>query len=158
RARRRPLGSCSRGGRALSSGAPIVDHRQRGQAMSAKDNEKLGRKVYDLFNRRQLDAIAELIADNFELYNVPFDQSLSGKEGMRQYDQGWLNASPDGNCEITTVFAGEDACCVEFIGRGTNKGPLVTAAGTIKPTGKTVELQFCDIYHLEDGKFVSMHS
>jgi predicted ester cyclase len=46
----------------------------------------------------------------------------------------------------------------EFIGRGTHNGPLVSAAGEVPPTGRSVEFRLCEVYEFRDGKIVSGHT
>jgi predicted ester cyclase len=41
---------------------------------------------------------------------------------------------------------------VEFTGRGTHTGALVTSAGSIPATGRSVTLKLCDILEFTDGK------
>jgi len=41
---------------------------------------------------------------------------------------------------------------MEFIGRGTQTGPLATPGGAIPPTGRRVEIQFAQILTFRDGK------
>ena len=36
--------------------------------------------------------------------------------------------------------------------KGTRSGPLVGPAGTILPTGQSVDLHFCEVYESHDGK------
>ena len=37
-------------------------------------------------------------------------------------------------------------------------GPLVGPQGEIPPTGKSVDVAFCDVYQFKDGKFTSLRS
>lgn len=41
--------------------------------------------------------------------------------------------------------------------RGTHKGDLTLASGTLPPTGKTIDVPGCDVYHLEGGKITTFH-
>src|SRR5437660_1337798 len=65
---------------------------------------------------------------------------------------------PDTGIEITNLFATEDQAAVEFIGRGTNTGPLHMPTGDVPPTGRAVEMRFCDVYRVSNGKIVSYRS
>jgi predicted ester cyclase len=81
-----------------------------------------------------------------------------GLEGMREFMQGWVDAFPDARIEDTTAYAGEEFGVTEFIGRGTHEGPLVSPAGEIEPTGRSVEFRLCEVYQFRDGKVVSGHT
>jgi predicted ester cyclase len=123
--------------------------------MSAKENEALVRRLYDCFNQRKLDEIGQWCTDDYELVNVPFNMALSGKDAVKQFDQAWLDAFPDGQVEITSMVCSEDMCCVEYTGRGTHTGPLMIAEGTLEPTGREAELHLCDVSTFEGGKVAS---
>ena len=58
---------------------------------------------------------------------------------------------------MTNLFATEDQAFVEFIGRGTNTGPLHLPTGDLPATGRPVELQFCEAFRIRGGKIVSYH-
>jgi predicted ester cyclase len=56
--------------------------------------------------------------------------------------------------EIVEVSTGEDLVVVEFVGRGTHDGPLKGPVGEIPPTGRRVEIRFCEVHEIWDGKIV----
>ena len=45
----------------------------------------------------------------------------------------------------------------EFVGRGTHTGPLVGPAGTIPPTGRSIEFPVGEPMRLEEGRFTLVH-
>ncbi len=55
------------------------------------------------------------------------------------------------------MFASEDQVVVEFIGRGTNTGPLHMPTGDIPATGRHLELSFCEVIQCRNGKIVNFH-
>jgi len=65
---------------------------------------------------------------------------------------------PDSGIEIMNLFATEDQAVVEFIGRGTNTAPLHMPTGDVPPTGRAVEMRFCDVYRISNGKIVNYRS
>ncbi len=131
--------------------------------MTAQDNVTLVRTVFDVYNTHESDpqwleqSIAST-AEDCELINVPLGITLVGPEGLKQFLLGWSTAFPDSRVEITNLFATEDQAVVEFIGRGTHTGPLQGPAGDIPATGRRVEIQFCYVYRIRNGKFVSLHA
>jgi steroid delta-isomerase-like uncharacterized protein len=126
--------------------------------MSAQDNAALARKPYDLWNARDFDGAAALFAPEADWLNVAMGVTVRGPEGYKQFAQGWANAFPDGQVEVTNIVASEDGAAVEFIGRGTHTGPLVGPQGTIAATGREAEFRLCDVYQIQNGKFVGGRS
>jgi hypothetical protein len=51
----------------------------------------------------------------------------------------------------------ENVVVVERATRGTHKGELTLASGTLVPTGKAIDVPSCDVFHLESGKIISFH-
>lgn len=116
------------------------------------DTATIARTVYEAFNDRDFERASALMSDDGEWVNVPTDERFEGRDGIRRDLEQWANAFPDGRVEITRVRAGDDWAVVEFTGRGTNTGPLATPAGEMPATGRRVELPFCDVLDIRDGK------
>lgn len=116
------------------------------------DTSSLVREIYAAYNDRQFDRAAELVTDDFVFTMVPTGQTLNGPDGMRQFLQTWATGFPESAVEITNVIAGEDWATVEYTGRGVHSGPLQTPTGEIPATGRSAELQFCDVFRVRDGK------
>lgn len=126
--------------------------------MAEEENERIARTVYEAFNDRDFDRGVALIAENGEWVNLPTGDRFHGPDGFRRnYDQ-WASAFPDGKCEDIHVIAGGGFVAVEFVGRGTNTGPLITPAGEIPATGRAVEVPFCDVHEIRNGKIVAGRS
>ena len=126
--------------------------------MSLNDNATLARTFYEAFNSRDFDRALVNVAPDCELLNVPTGETSHGPEAFRQFDARWATAFPDGKIEVTNLIPAGDWVCVEFTGRGTNDGPLAGPAGQIPPTGRRVELRFCDLLHFQNGKLISLHT
>lgn len=56
------------------------------------------------------------------------------------------------------MIGSDDYAVVEFIGRGTNTGPLATPQVEVPATGHKVEIPFCDVHRIEDGKITNGRS
>jgi len=67
------------------------------------------------------------------------------------------SAFPDLHRELLSIYVAENVVVVEISIRGTHKGELALASGTLAPTGKTIDVPVCDVYHLEPGKIISFH-
>src|SRR5574341_655621 len=125
--------------------------------MSAQDNARMVRTTYDAYNDRKFDVAVALASEDSEWLNVPLGLALRGKEGYRQFLQGWATAFPDSRTEVTYTVADEEGVVVEFRGRGTHTGPLASPAGNIPATGRSVDISFCQVFRLKGGKIVSSH-
>jgi len=126
--------------------------------MSVQDNAKMIRSMYDMFNSRDFEGMAAQAAANVELRNMALCVTLHGPEGVRQYAQGWATGFPDSRVEVTNVIASDEGAVVEFRGKGTHTGPLIGPAGEIPATGRSVDVAFCEVYQIKEGKITSLHS
>ena len=130
---------------------------------TTQDTIMLVKTLFDLTNNHQsdptwLDKSLAFFAEDCEVIDVPSGMTSRGPEGYKQVILFFEEGFPDSGIEITNLFASENQAVVEFIGRGTNTGPLHMPAGDVHPTGRTVELRFCDVYRISNGKIISYRS
>jgi len=130
---------------------------------TAQDTITLVKTLFDLTNNHLsdpawLDKSLAFFAEDCEVVDVPSDMTSRGPDGYKQVILFFEEGFPDSGIEITNLFASEDQVVVEFIGRGTNTGPLHMPTGDVPPTGRAVELRFCDVYRVSNGKIVSYRS
>jgi len=131
--------------------------------MIIHDTATLVRLTYNLYNAHQsdpdwLDKSVLQIDTNCELVNIPTGEILHGREGFRQFLLNWSTAFPDSRVEVINIAATSDQAAVEFMGRGTHTGVLRTPKGDVQPTGRKIDLRFCDVYHTSYGQIISLHS
>lgn len=121
--------------------------------MSAEENTNVVREHYSAFNKRDFGCGAALVDPKVRWTNIPFGTTYEGPEGYKAFLKMWTAAFSDARIEITNVIAGDDWVTVEFTGKGTHQsGPLVGPKGPIPPTGKSIDLSFCEIFRLKSGK------
>jgi steroid delta-isomerase-like uncharacterized protein len=120
----------------------------------AEDSAGIIRKLFDGFNNKDYDAIEALAADDFDLIDVGSGKKYQGVEGARRNAEGWLTAFPDVKVELLNVVASGDWAVAEAVGRGTHAGPMQTPMGEVAPTGTKMELHFCSVVKVRDGKIV----
>ena len=130
--------------------------------MSAQDNEALVRSQLDLYNSHQsdpawLDKRVAGLTEDCEITDVPSGRTYRGADGFKQISRFYKDGFPDHSIEITNVVATEDQVVVEFIGRGTNTGPLHMPTGDIPATGRYSELRFCEVIQCRNGNIDSFH-
>jgi steroid delta-isomerase-like uncharacterized protein len=119
-----------------------------------EDSESIIRRLLDAFNAKDYATIEALSADDCELIDCASGEKYIGPEGARRNAEGWLVPFEDASVEILNVVSSGDWAVAEFVGRGTQSGPLQTPMGEVPPTGKQVELHLCSIIRVQDGKIV----
>jgi steroid delta-isomerase-like uncharacterized protein len=122
------------------------------------DNADLARRLHEAWNERNFDEIAEATAPDAILTIVGSGDTFEGPEGSRAYNQMWAEGFPDGAVTVDRVIASGDHAVVEFTGRGTHTGNLVTSMGEIPATGRSLTLQLCDVMEFKDGKVQSQRT
>ena len=121
-------------------------------------NETLIRGLYDAVNRKDLDTIAAFGAENSEWLDVPFNFTSRGSQAIIDPWKSWFDIFPDATCELRSLVCLGDYVIAQGFGRGTHRGVFNSPAGPLPPTGRTMEVSFCDVYRLEDGKIVRADS
>lgn len=119
-----------------------------------QDSESVVRAIFRSINDRDVELGASLVADDCEYLDVPTGQIWTGPEGWREQFNWWIGAFPDGKVEITNLIASGEWVAVEYTGRGTNSGPILTPGGQISPTGRSAEMRFAEIVQVRNGKLV----
>jgi steroid delta-isomerase-like uncharacterized protein len=120
----------------------------------AEDSASIIQRLFDGFNAKDYEGIVALAADDFELMDVGSGEKYSGPEGARRNAEGWLTAFPDVKVELLNIVSSGDWAVAEAVGRGTHSGPMQTPMGEVAPTGRPMELHFCSIIKVQDGKIV----
>ena len=123
--------------------------------MSAQDKITIARIFHQAWAERNPDRGAAVIAEDCEFVDVPRGEIQRGPEGYRHDYERWRTAFPDGTVEITNVIAEGDWVVVEYTNSGTNTGPLQTSIGDFPPTNRKIEVQYCSVMRINNGKVVS---
>lgn|SRR6266545_2740430 len=126
--------------------------------MADSDNISIARNLYEDWNKRDFDHLAGLVATDGEIVLVGSGTSFRGPDGARQFAQMWATGFPDGEVTIERAAASGNQVTIEQTGRGTHTGPLQSPGGDIPATGKSVTLQLCDVFEIENGKIKALRS
>ena len=126
--------------------------------MTGQSPEAVARIVYEAYETREFEKVAEWIADEAEITNVATGDRFVGKHGFLQHARGWAAALPDLRIEIGRVAAAGDTAVVEYSLKGTHTGAMVSPGGFVPPTWSQVEIRLCDAVTLRDGKVVRIAS
>ncbi len=116
------------------------------------DNVSVARGQYDDWNERDFDRLADAFAADSEIVLMGSGNTFRGPDGARQYNESWADGFPDGRVTVDNIVSSGDVVVVEFTGRGTHTGTLVSSAGSIPATDRSVTLKLCDILEFADGK------
>jgi steroid delta-isomerase-like uncharacterized protein len=116
------------------------------------DNASLARRIYEAWNERKFDEIADMTAPDGTTTVVGTGEKFRGREGSLKYNTMWAEGFPNGRITIDRVIASGDHVVVEFTGRGTHTGTLSTSMGDLPATGRDMTLQLCDVMEFRDGK------
>jgi len=117
-------------------------------------NKELVRRHFeDIFNRQNLAACDELMAEEYVEHGVaPFGQSEPGKgngpQAMRGTAEWLLGQFPDLQFAIEAIVAEGDLAAVRLLGEGTNLGPM----GPVPPTGKRFSSRSSHWFRVVEGK------
>jgi steroid delta-isomerase-like uncharacterized protein len=77
---------------------------------------------------------------------------VEGIDAFIEFEKGFHLAFPDGRMEMSSHVEAGSTIVAEGTFVGTHTGPLVGPAGTIPPSGKTLRLEFCDVFEVVDGR------
>lgn len=122
------------------------------------DNLTLARTLYEGWNERKFDEIAEAMAPNGKVVVVGTGDEFVGPEGSRRYNKQWYDGFPDGRITIDNIVEAGDTVVVEFTGRGTHTGTLATSMGDVPATGRSLTLHLCDVLEFRDGKITAQRT
>ena len=120
--------------------------------MSTEESVAIVKKLYDLWNDRDLDGALDLATDDVEVRLVALGQTLTGRDGFRRFVERFAIASSDMKKDVTNQVASDDQVVSEFTLKGTHDGSLRTPAGEIPPTGRSIELDVVEVVGIRDGK------
>ena len=115
----------------------------------ADDPKSLARRFYQEVSAGNLDALDELLADDF-VDHEEFPGIEPTKEGVRQYFALFRSAFPDLHMEPHEIVAEDDLVCARVTMTGTHDGEFVGLA----PTGRRVEVEGIDMVRVRDGRAV----
>jgi len=123
--------------------------------MPKPDNVAVAKTFHEAWAESDPDKGAAVIADDCIYVDVPRNEIQKGPDGYRKDYERWRSAFPDGTVEITKVIADGDWVVIEFTNSGTNTGPLKSSIGEFPPTNRKIEVKYCSVMEIKDGKVIS---
>lgn len=111
-------------------------------------NIALVRRGYETLQSGDVDALAELITENF-IANIPgLPEPLRGREPWRRNVEAMLEGFPDLQIDIDDMFGAGDKVAVLLRFHGTHNGQFQG----VPPTHRRVSFSSIEVYRLEGDK------
>ena len=122
------------------------------------DHEKFIRQLYTYGEGGQMDVekFVSMFSDEGYMLDMASGTKFRGK-AIGDSIAGLASAFPDLHRELLNIYVAENVVVVEIAIRGTHKGELTLASGTLAPTGKAIDVPCCDVFHVESGKVISFN-
>jgi steroid delta-isomerase-like uncharacterized protein len=118
----------------------------------ASKNVETFRAAHQAFNKRDFDAVANAMTEGVVYHDRARGVTFEGRSGVKQFLQGWAAAFSNAEVAEPKYSDAGNTVIAEFVGRGTNDGPL----GPWPKTGRTMRLPFCEIMTFnEKGQIAS---
>jgi len=122
------------------------------------NNEKIIRELCAAAQGQgtDIDKFVSMFSEEGYMWDMACGMKFRGK-AIGDSIAGLVRAFPDVHRELLNIYVAGDVVVVELAIRGTHTGDLALASGTLAPTGKTIDVPSCDVFHLENGKIISFH-
>jgi steroid delta-isomerase-like uncharacterized protein len=100
---------------------------------------KLAREQVAAFSSGDWERVRAGLAADSRYHEFGTERKVEGAEKIVELFKGWKQAFPDAVGTVTSAVASGDQAALEVTWKGTHTGPLVSAEGTIPPSGKRQE-------------------
>src|ERR1700686_169428 len=118
-------------------------------------NEEIIRELYVAGEGQGTDTekFVSMFSDEGYMWDMASGMKFRG-QAIGESIAGFASAFPDVHRELLSIYVAENVV-VELAPRGTHKGELTLASGTLAPTGKAIDVPSCDVYHLDERRKVT---
>jgi steroid delta-isomerase-like uncharacterized protein len=106
------------------------------------------RAAHDAFNRRDWEKIRAMAAPDLVYDDHPRNLTIQGPDDFIGWLQGWVTGMSDARPDEPRYLDAGTHSIAMFRGRGVNDGPM----GPANATGKSIDVPFCEIVRVEDGR------
>jgi steroid delta-isomerase-like uncharacterized protein len=115
------------------------------------DNKAVARRLYgEVWNRRKLELLPEIISPSHALRDPNISNTMIGPEAYRQQISNFLAAFPDLKFSVEEMICEKDMLVVSWTITGTHRGEFWGVA----PTNKKISMDGITINHITDGKIM----
>ncbi len=121
--------------------------------MSA-DNRSVVRRLYEeVWNKRRLEVVNEIISPSHALHDTNAPGSAIGPDAYKRVVARWITAFPDLRFAIDDTVCEKDKLVVYWNISGTHKGEYLGIA----PTNKKISVDGITINHIASGKIMDSY-
>lgn len=113
-------------------------------------NVELHQKAHQAMSTEGAEHAAASFADSVVYTDTARGLTLKGKDEAIGWLQAWKTMASDARVDDPTYLDAGAWTIARFQARGTHDGPM----GDLPPTGKTLDMPFCELLRWEDGKVV----
>jgi len=117
----------------------------------ASKNVATALAVYEAFNARDLDKAVSTTLENANWEDHGRGVTTKTRSELKASFKEWADAFSDGKITDTKAVDAGDTVVVEYVGRGTNDGPM----GPLPASGKHVAVPFVDIFRFDNNGKIS---
>ena len=117
------------------------------------DAREVGQSFIEAFNAHDEQRIRALNGEN-TVFEAPGDVKIEGRDAATEYAMSWLRAFPDARITVHNEVVAGDWVVQEFTFTGTHEDTLMSPAGEIAATHKTLNGRGVQIFRIE-GKTVA---
>lgn len=126
--------------------------------MINEKNAAVIQELYTAVNQRDFEYLDTLCDAGSEWFDIPFDKRVIGESSVTVAWQNRFSIFPDATCEIKNLVAHDNYVIVQGVERGTHRGIFTIYEEEVEPSGLHVEIGFCDVYYMNDGKIIKANS
>ncbi|MET0450203.1 MAG: ester cyclase [Mycobacterium sp.] len=121
-------------------------------------NEEVIRELYAASegHRTDINKVVSLFAPEGYMRDMSSGVDCHGKE-IGDSIAGFRHSFPDVHREIFSLYVAKSVVIVELAIRGMHRGELTLPSGSLAPTGRSIDVPSCDVFHLASGKITSFH-
>ncbi len=124
--------------------------------MAASKVREMLDKGTDAFNRHDVEAMAETMADDVRTRSSGSGE-IRGKQAVKGFYKSWIDAFPDARVEITGATCTDDMAIEEGVFTGTHRATLHGPGGDIPATGRQVRVEYVQISRYRGDHVSSFH-
>jgi steroid delta-isomerase-like uncharacterized protein len=115
----------------------------------------VARAFVDCVNAGDWDRLRSLFSDDVAEVQVAIQVHTRGADALMESYQAAMKPFPDGKHIMTHIHGDDTNVTMEATFTGTHTGPFDLGNGqVIAPTNRTMSLECCDVFRVENGKIV----
>ena len=112
-------------------------------------------KFFESMSNGDVDSAMSVLHEDCVNHDMGTGQTMRGIEENRADMENWTNTFSDMKVEVVNHVESGDTVVTEMKMRGVNTGDMEMPDGSkIQATGKSVEMNGCQVAQFEDGKMI----